>query len=129
MAALVDTNVVSYVIKRDTRGMIYRRHLDGQDLFVSFATVAELYRWAIRHNWKAQRREKLRRDLARYTVLNFDDALAWKWAEVISIPGRPMEPGDAWIAATALRHNLPLVTHNRRHFEHVPGIQLISEDS
>lgn len=35
MAALrVDTNVVSYIIKRDTRGMIYRPHLDGQDLFV-----------------------------------------------------------------------------------------------
>ena len=42
-------------------------------------------------------------------------------------PRPPIEPGDAWVAATALRHSLPLVTHNRRHFEHIPGIQSISE--
>ena len=34
---------------------------------------------------------------------------------------------DAWIAATALRHGLPLVTHNRRHFESIPALRVISE--
>ena len=58
-------------------------------------------------------------------VLTFDDALAWKRAEVMSIPGRPIEHGDASVAATALRYNLPLVTHNRRHFEHMPAPQSI----
>jgi predicted nucleic acid-binding protein len=124
---LVDTNVVSYLLKRDTRGMIYRPHLHRNDLFISFATVAELYRWAIRYGWKGSRRDKLRRDIVHYAILNFDDALAWRWAEVMSIPGQPMEPGDAWVAATALRYDLPLVTHNRRHFEHLPGLRIISE--
>jgi tRNA(fMet)-specific endonuclease VapC len=57
----------------------------------------------------------------------FDDELAWQWAVVSSIKGKPIEPGDAWVAATALRHGLPLVTHNRRHFQHIPALQVISE--
>jgi predicted nucleic acid-binding protein len=123
---LVDTNVVSYVMKRDSRGLLYRSHLERNKLFVAFITVAELYKWAVRHNWSAQRIEKLRRDLRRYSIVAFDDALAWQWAHVASMPGRPMEPADAWVAATALRYNLPLVTHNRRHFEHIPNLQIIS---
>lgn len=31
---------------------------------------------------------------------------------------------DALIAATALEHQLPLMTRNRRHFERVPGLTL-----
>jgi predicted nucleic acid-binding protein len=41
--------------------------------------------------------------------------------------GRPIERQDAWIAATALYLDLPLVTHNARHFASVPGLQLITE--
>jgi tRNA(fMet)-specific endonuclease VapC len=31
--------------------------------------------------------------------------------------GRPISPQDAWIAATALRHKLPLVTNNGKDFQ------------
>ena len=124
---LVDTNVASYVMKRDSRGFLYRPHLESNKLFIAFASVAELYKWAVRHNWSKQRIEKLRRDLRRYSLIPFDDALGWEWARLASAPGRPMDPADAWVAATALRHNLPLVTHNRRHFEHLPDLKLISE--
>jgi len=30
------------------------------------------------------------------------------------LAGRPIECGDAWIAATAIRYGLPLLTHNAR---------------
>jgi tRNA(fMet)-specific endonuclease VapC len=124
---LVDTNVVSYFVKRDTRASQYVKHLDRRQIYVAFVTVAELYQWAVSKKWGAPRIAALRNDLRRYTVVPFDDEMAWQWAEVSSITGRPIEPGDAWVAATALRHNLPLVTHNRRHFEQIPGLQVISE--
>ena len=38
-----------------------------------------------------------------------------------------LNEGDAWIAAVALRNGMPLVTHNRRHFEGIPGLTVISE--
>ena len=33
----------------------------------------------------------------------------------------------SWIAATALRHGIPIVTHNRQHFEGISGLTVISE--
>ena len=123
---LVDTNVVSYRHKQDTRAALYEPLLVGHNLLICFETVAELYEWAIAHRWGAPRVQDLRETLADYLLLPYDDATAWRWAEVRTIKGRPIDIGDAWIAATALRHNLPLVTHNRRHFEQVPGLQVIS---
>jgi predicted nucleic acid-binding protein len=40
--------------------------------------------------------------------------------------GRPMKAGDAWIAATARLIGAPLVTNNRKDFEPVPGLTVIS---
>ena len=94
---------------------------------MSFATVAELYRWAVGRKWGQKRIDMLRSDLRKYIVLPFDDDLAWHWARIMTMKGVPMEPGDGWIAAAALRYGLPLVTHNRRDFESVPGIQIVSE--
>ncbi|MDQ3773240.1 MAG: hypothetical protein M3461_02105 [Pseudomonadota bacterium] len=36
--------------------------------------------------------------------------------------GQPIESGHIFIAATALAHNLILVTRNLRHFERLPGL-------
>ena len=39
---LVDTDVISYLLKNDTRADLYQPHLQDQLLVVSFMTVAEL---------------------------------------------------------------------------------------
>ena len=41
--------------------------------------------------------------------------------------GRRMGLGDAWIAACAVRHGLPLVTHNAKDFQGVDALQVITE--
>jgi predicted nucleic acid-binding protein len=35
---------------------------------------------------------------------------------------------DALIAATALRHRIPLTTHNRRLFDRAPELQVVAPD-
>jgi hypothetical protein len=42
MAVVVDTDVVSFLYKHDTRADAYRPHLDGQMPIISFQTLAEL---------------------------------------------------------------------------------------
>jgi len=127
MDAVVDTNVVSFLFKRDTRALLYKKHLDGRELAVSFATVAELYRWTIQRSWGKSRIGRLRQHLQHYTIIPFDDPLAWDWARVTSIKGQPIAPGDAWIAATAIRLRVPLITHNPKHFSNIPNLSLITE--
>jgi predicted nucleic acid-binding protein len=40
--------------------------------------------------------------------------------------GYRIECADAWIAATALLYDIPLVTHNRTDYRGVPGLNIIS---
>lgn len=42
--------------------------------------------------------------------------------------GMPIADLDLLIAATAIEHDLTLLTHNRRHFERVPGLRLYEDD-
>jgi tRNA(fMet)-specific endonuclease VapC len=39
--------------------------------------------------------------------------------------GRRIKCADAWIAATALLYDAPLVTHNRGDYLGVPGLNLV----
>lgn len=127
---VVDTDVVSFLFKNDSRAQLYRSHLAGHLLVLSFMTVAELERWAIEHNWGTVRRSRLEESLRNFTIYPFDRAICTKWAEITVMArrnGRPIESKDAWIAATALSHDVPLVTHNRKHYDGVKGLTLISE--
>jgi len=126
---LLDTNVVSFLFKGDSRTSVYAPHLQGHRLAISFMTVAELFQWAAIRNWGAHRTEQLESSLQQYLVLPFDIALCRLWGETRAqcrAVGRPISPQDAWIAATALRHSLPLVTHNPNDFAVIEGLTLIT---
>ncbi|MFZ4573244.1 MAG: PIN domain-containing protein [Phycisphaerales bacterium] len=96
---------------------------------MAFMTVAELKRWAIERNWGEQRRQHLAQVLRYYIVLPYDAAMADAWAQAAVAckqAGREIPCGDCWIAAAALRHGLPLLTHNVRDFRAVPSLKVIS---
>jgi predicted nucleic acid-binding protein len=69
----------------------------------------------------------LQEHLQQYVILEYDEPLAWEWARIMSIKGRPVAATDAWIAAAAVRHGLTLVTHNRQDFEGIEKLKMISE--
>lgn len=127
---VVDTDVVSFVYKHDTRAATYKPHLDGKLLLVSFMVIAELDRWALERNWGERRRLDLDNFMQRFTVIEVSRNLCRKWAEAAHgarLAGRPIEAADAWMAATALLYEVPLVTHNSRHYAGVDGLQVITE--
>jgi tRNA(fMet)-specific endonuclease VapC len=127
---VVDTDVVSFMFKSDTRAEAYRPHLQGKTLAVSFMTVAELYQWAYVHNWGERRLARLEEKLFDYVVLPYDHELCKQWARICADRqrlGRPISVQDAWVAATALRHGCPLVTHNGDDFVDVVGLIVVSE--
>jgi len=130
MALVVDTDIASFLFKKDTRAAPYVPHLSGHMLAISFQTLAELESWAIAANWGDRRRQQLAHYLRRYIVEDSSAALCRRWAEVINDArrrGRPIAAADAWIAATALLLDVPLVTHNRGDFSSVPGLAVIAE--
>jgi predicted nucleic acid-binding protein len=127
---VVDTDVVSFIFKGDTRGALYRPHVDGRIAVIAAQTRAELDLWALTRNWGALRRDQLREELRRYVLAPFSEALCLYWAQVMDSAqraGRPIGTGDAWVAATALAYSVPLVTNNSDDFSNVPGLTIISE--
>ena len=130
MTTIVDTDVVSFLFKGDTRAQLYRPHLQGKTLALSFMTVAELYQWAYIRNWGEQKLTRLEEQLRAYVIVPYDNELCKQWATICverQRLGRPISVQDAWIAATALRHGCPLVTHNRDDFANITGLTVISE--
>jgi len=129
-AVVVDTDVVSFLFKRDARAESYRRHLDGKLSVISFMTVAELYRWSLDRRWGSTRCAAMEEHLHNFVVYPFHRGLCRKWAEAshsAKLKGRRINCADAWVAATALLHGIPLVTHNRTHFAGVDNLVVISE--
>ncbi len=57
---VVDTDVVSFLFKRDTRAELYRPHLDGKEQIISFQTLAELLRWTLVRSWVKLERKSSR---------------------------------------------------------------------
>jgi tRNA(fMet)-specific endonuclease VapC len=125
---LVDTSVVSIEFKSDSRATLYKHHLAARSLAISTVTRAELYEWSIGRKWGAERTKKLLNFLEKFAELEMDDEVLWCWARIRTEKGRPRSYSDSWIAATAIRYELPLVTHNRRDFEGIEGLDIISEE-
>jgi tRNA(fMet)-specific endonuclease VapC len=128
-SVVVDTDVVSFIFKNHPLGATYEAELAGSILLVSFMTLAELDRWAIQSRRGAARREWLRLYLQKFVLLPYSRRLCTLWADVTVAAqsrGCRIECADAWIAATALRHDVPLVTHNRSDYLGVPDLKLIS---
>lgn len=127
---LVDTNVVSFCFKGDTRAAFYQPHLAGRLQIIAAQTRAELELWSLARNWGLRQRAALHTYLKDFVLLEADEPICVRWAEVqdnAQKQGRPISISDAWIAATALVHYLPLVTHNPKDFRYVRGLTVITE--
>jgi len=127
---VVDTDVVSFQFKRDTRAVLYDPHLAGRVLVLSFMTIAELDGWSLHQRWGAARRARLDAHLRRFVTYPYDRNLCRVWAEATQEArqaGRPIQCADAWIAATALALDVPLVTHNPSDYAGVSSLTIITE--
>ncbi len=127
---LIDTDVISFLFKQDTRAELYRPHLHQILSLISFMTVAELNQWALIRNWGEPRKQSLSQHLTRHTLIPFDRDLCQAWAEIryeAHSIGRKIETADAWIAATARLYQVPLITNNRADFDWLKNLNVISE--
>lgn len=128
--ALVDTNVVSYLFRGDTRAEPYGTILRKMDhIGISFQTLAELEFWSQNRGWDRRRQADFALFLSDFFVAYADAETCALWAAVRLArqrAGRPLHPEDAWIAATALALNCPLITHDAADFGEIEGLEVIT---
>lgn len=127
---VLDTCIVSYLMKGSREAEAYAPHVEGKLLAISFITVGEFYYGAEKAAWGEKRRSQLETTLRNYVVIPYDHEIARCYGRLVaerSRVGNPIALNDAWIAACAVRHGVPLVTHNEKHFREISGLDLITE--
>src|SRR5947199_10039393 len=101
-AAVIDTDVLSYLVKHDTRAIAYSLHLDGRVLIISFMTIAEIDLWRMQRNWGPDKTAALEESLRGFSIYHSSRPLSRVWAEITDAArrlGRRINVADAWIAA------------------------------
>ena len=137
-AVVIDTMVVSSLVNSahdPARSAAYRSIIAGRPITVAFVTVTELRYGALKAGWGEFRRRALERDLSRLTVVQPDDQLMTTCAALRAereregeALGQKIHEADRWVAATALRLGVPLVSDDAI-FLDVPGLVVLSRTS
>jgi predicted nucleic acid-binding protein len=133
---LVDTDVISEARKGDQGNAGVREFFSNASrnniaLFLSAITIGELRQGVenIRHRGDSAQAARLERWLDRLTVdyadaiLPFDQETAQIWGRLRA--PHPENPLDKQIAATALIHDLTVVTRNTDHYEPT-GVKIVN---
>jgi predicted nucleic acid-binding protein len=127
---LLDTNVVSEWVKArpDPGVAAWLANVDEDRVFLSVITLAEL-RHGVERLAHGARRDRLNDWLGgelaeRFEgrMLSIDAGVADRWGRMVAraqAAGKPAGPMDAFLAATAERHGLTLVTRNEADFRHL----------
>jgi len=130
MAYLFDTDAISQLLKpRPASGYVrWLAAVPREEQFTSAVVVGELYEGAFRSSAVARHLENIeKRVLPAVTVLAYDVSAARVYGQVrahLEATGRPLADADLQIGATALLHDLELVTGNVKHFKRVPGLRI-----
>ncbi|HEY6521634.1 MAG TPA: type II toxin-antitoxin system VapC family toxin [Roseiarcus sp.] len=121
---LVDTNVVSEARRGSRQAVAWLRSVRSESIYLSALTLGEIMRGvAFRRKTDPQTAtrltewlERLRQDHAD-RILPVTDRIALEWGRIAAL--RPRGDIDGLIAATAIVHDLILVTRNVKDFEDV----------
>jgi tRNA(fMet)-specific endonuclease VapC len=125
---LLDTNVCIRFLNEATGPVVFRlRQHAPSEIRLSAISKAELLFGARRSARAGDNLRLLTRFFAPFICLPFDDACAEHYGVIradLTARGQTIGPRDLLIAATARAHDLTLVTHNRREFSRVVGLEL-----
>jgi len=119
---LVDTDIlIDYLKKVKSAKILFSN--DVLDIFCSILSKKELLS---KPGLSSSERKKIDNILSKLKILKIDNEITNKYMLLLEKYGmhRATMP-DYIIAATAWAKNLPLLTRNKKHFEHIKEIKLI----
>lgn len=133
MSYLLDTNVISELVRPKPAKVVldWFENIPSEALHISVLSLGEI-RKGVEQMPDGDRREKLRlwleHDLVAWfgtRVLPVDMPIADRWGRLLALVGRPVPSIDSLLAATALHHELRIVTRNQKDFDY-PGLQVVN---
>jgi predicted nucleic acid-binding protein len=132
LSYLLDTNVLSELRRREPDANVVKwlERRPATTLYLSVLTLGELRKGIDLLPESPRKRallDWLEVELPGFfsgRVLRIDARVADRWGHLVALVGRPVPAIDSLLAATALTHDLTLVTRNLRDFQG-PGLAII----
>lgn len=133
MSYLVDTNVISELVRPrpSPEVLAWFDGVSSAALHLSVISLGEI-RHGIEGLREEGKKERLRLWLEQELPAWFEDrllpitaAIADRWGRLLADVGRSVAVTDSLLAATALHHDLRLVTRNRRDFR-FPALRVVN---
>lgn len=124
MSYLLDTNVLSELVRTnpDSAVVSWFDQVPDDSLYISVLSLGEI-RKGVESIPDGMKKERLRvwlehslPDWFDGRVLDIDEAVAERWGRMLAEAGRPVPAIDSLLAATALQHDLRMVTRNAQDF-------------
>ena len=120
---IFDTNILIELYRSNAVVKNNIQNIGSNIFYISSITTAEFIAGARDKSELA----KIEKQLSKYTAIPINTDINDIFIDLIrnlTLSHRPSIP-DALIAATALYYGLPLYTLNKKHFQYIPGIQLL----
>jgi len=120
---LLDTNIIIALFAGED--LVLRRLARQREVFVSSIVVGELYYGAFKSHHRKENLQRIDEFVSHNTVLDCNAETARFYGQAkdnLRAIGRPIPENDLWIAATALQHDLKLVSRDA-HFELIRGLK------
>lgn len=130
MAFLFDTDAISELLRPRpaTAYVKWIMEVAREEQFTSAVVIGELYKGAYRSHDRQRHLSNIKQQvLPAVTVLPYDISIAKVFGSIrarLEDTGMILPDADIQIAATAIGHDLELVTGNIRHFNRISGLKL-----
>lgn len=124
---LLDTDITIYCLKGNEMVRQNLRSHINDPIQISSVTLMELYYGAFKSQKVESNLAKVRKieNSLEIIPVNQDQVEIFGMLKVkLESAGTPLDDFDLILAATALSHNLILVTNNERHFSRIEGLKI-----
>ena len=126
---MLDTNIVSYVIKRRPVELLEVFNQHARQMCISSITLAELLHGVEKSAMPDHNLRQVEDFISRLEVLTYGSKAATHYGDIrpdLERKGTPIGVNDLHIAGHARSEGLTLVTNNLREFERVEALRLVN---
>ena len=127
MSYLIDTNILIYRLKNlgnvNANFALHKK----EPMSVSVVSYGELVFGAEKSKNAEKNLQTVREVRSIFPLVDIDASIMEEFGRIkahVQRIGKPSDDMDLLIAATAIATNMTLVTHNTKHFEHIPNLKL-----
>jgi tRNA(fMet)-specific endonuclease VapC len=131
MEYLLDTSWIIQVLAGRDKTATQHKKLNLARVAVSYVTIGEIYEVAFNYSNPQAHLSGFRQFLAPFKLLNLNETIMEKFAEVrahLRRRGEIISDFDMLLGATALHYDLMVLTYNKKHFQRIPDIKIFQPE-